>query len=185
MHQRLFFLEFLYFTGSQKVRTSEILTTRMTYSCIPTQACAWVASVAYYSRGRRLLPRRIDVTGRSPTTHPRKRLDHGMVDGPQTIAAEMRCEREGYTPAAFSLQSSWFHPNAFAFQPTAPSTPPARTMAEPTRSSVDVEAPEAFHASNPPPTDGPLIGVVSHLPVPPFGGGSSAYYCPCCLSSFN
>ena len=32
----------------------------------------------------------------------------------------------------------------------------------------DEEVPNAFHASNPPPIDGPLIGVVSHPPpVPP------------------
>ena len=40
-------------------------------------------------------------------------------------------------------------------------------MAELMRSSVDGEALEAFHADNPPPTDGPLVGVVSHPPVPP------------------
>jgi hypothetical protein len=33
-------------------------------------------------------------------------------------------------PAAFSLQSNWFHPKTFAFHPTAPLTPPARTMVE-------------------------------------------------------
>ena len=40
-------------------------------------------------------------------------------------------------------------------------------MVEPTRSSVDGEAPEAFHTGNPPPINGPLIGVVSHPLVPP------------------
>jgi hypothetical protein len=40
-------------------------------------------------------------------------------------------------------------------------------MAEPTRSSVNGEAPEAFHTDNPPLTDGPLVGVVSHPPDPP------------------
>ena len=40
--------------------------------------------------------------------------------------------------------------------------PPARTMAEPMRSSIDGEALEAFHAGNPSPIDGPLISVVSH-----------------------
>ena len=40
-------------------------------------------------------------------------------------------------------------------------------MAEPTRLSVDGEALEAFHAGNPPPTDGPLVSMVFHPPVPP------------------
>jgi hypothetical protein len=40
-------------------------------------------------------------------------------------------------------------------------------MAEPTRSFVDAEAPKAFHAGNPPPTDGPLVGVVPYPPVSP------------------
>ena len=40
-------------------------------------------------------------------------------------------------------------------------------MAEPMRTSVNGEAPEAFHARNPRPTDEPLISVVSHLLVPP------------------
>ena len=40
-------------------------------------------------------------------------------------------------------------------------------MVELMRSFVDWEALEAFHAGNPPPTDGPLVGMVSHLPVPP------------------
>ena len=31
----------------------------------------------------------------------------------------------------------------------------------------DGEAPDAFHAGNPPPIDGPLIGMVSHLPPVP------------------
>ena len=31
----------------------------------------------------------------------------------------------------------------------------------------DGEAPDAFHTGNPPPIDGPLIGMVSHPPVPP------------------
>ena len=31
----------------------------------------------------------------------------------------------------------------------------------------DGEALDAFHAGNPPSTDGPLIGVVSHPPIPP------------------
>ena len=38
----------------------------------------------------------------------------------------------------------------------------------PTQDRGDGEAPDAFHAGNPPPTDGPLVGVVSHPPpVPP------------------
>ena len=45
--------------------------------------------------------------------------------------------------------------------------PPARTMAEPMWSSIDGEALEAFHPGNPPSTDEPLVGVVSHLPVLP------------------
>ena len=106
MHQRLFFLEFLYFTGSHKVWQSKILTIRMTCSCIPVQALARVAPVACYSKGCRLPASRIDVTWWSPTAHPRKCLGRGMVDGPQTIAANTRGEREGYTLAAFSLQSS-------------------------------------------------------------------------------
>ena len=37
-----------------------------------------------------------------------------------------------------------------------------------TQDHGDGEAPDAFHASNPPPIDGPLIGVVSDPPpVPP------------------
>ena len=48
-----------------------------------------------------------------------------------------------------------------------PPMPPARTMAEPTRSSVDGEVLEAFYAGNPPPIDGPLIDVVSYPPIPP------------------
>ena len=51
-------------------------------------ALMWVASVAGYSRGRRLLAHRIDGTGQSPAAHPRKCLGHGLVNGPQTIAAE-------------------------------------------------------------------------------------------------
>ena len=31
----------------------------------------------------------------------------------------------------------------------------------------DGEAPDAFHTDNPPPTDGPLIGMVSHPPPVP------------------
>ena len=61
--------------------------------------------------------------------------------------------------------------------------PPARTMVEQTRSSIDVESLEAFSAGNPPLTDGPLISLVSNLPVPPFKVDhhrSSSY-----LSSFN
>ena len=54
--------------------------------------------------GTSLLAYRIDMTGQSPTAHPRKRLGHGVVDGPQTIAAETRGEREGYTYCLFSLE---------------------------------------------------------------------------------
>ena len=45
--------------------------------------------------------------------------------------------------------------------------PPTWTMAEPTRSSINGEGLEAFQAGNPSLADGPLIGMVSHLPVPP------------------
>ena len=31
----------------------------------------------------------------------------------------------------------------------------------------DGEAPNAFHAGNPPPIDGPLVGMVSHPPLVP------------------
>jgi hypothetical protein len=47
------------------------------------------------------------------------------------------------------------------------------------------EALEAFHASNRPPIDGPLIGVVSLPSVHPSEVGPSPYRCSCCLSSFN
>ena len=59
--------------------------------------CVWVASAAYYNRGRPLLAHRIDMTGRSPATHPSKRLSRGVVNGPETIVAETRGKREGYT----------------------------------------------------------------------------------------
>jgi hypothetical protein len=107
------------------------------------------------------------MTGQSPTAHPRKRLGFGVIDNPPNYSSKDKGEREGYTPVAFSLQSSRFHPKAFAFHPTMLLMPPARTMAEPMRSSVDGEAPEAFHAGNPPPTSGPLVDVVSHPPIPP------------------
>jgi hypothetical protein len=51
-----------------------------------------------------LLAYHIDVTGQSPTTHPLKCLEHGVVDGPETIAAEIRGEREGYTCCLLSLE---------------------------------------------------------------------------------
>jgi hypothetical protein len=41
---------------------------------------------------------------RGVTAHPRKRLDRGVVDGPQTIATETRGEREGYTYCLLSLE---------------------------------------------------------------------------------
>ena len=59
--------------------------------------CAWVASIACFIRGRRLLAHRIDMMGRSPAAYPHKHPSRGVVDGPQTIAAETRGEREGYT----------------------------------------------------------------------------------------
>ena len=34
------------------------------------------------------LPHHIDMMGRSPATHPHKRLDHRVIDGPQTITTE-------------------------------------------------------------------------------------------------
>jgi hypothetical protein len=40
-------------------------------------------------------------------------------------------------------------------------------MEEWMRSSVDGEALKAFHAGNPPPTDGALVGMVSHSLIPP------------------
>ena len=56
-------------------------------------------------------------------------------------------------------------------------------MGEWTRSSIDVESPEAFNASNPPPIDESLIGLLSNPPVPPFE--VDHYRSSCCLSSFN
>ena len=56
-------------------------------------------------------------------------------------------------------------------------------MAEPTRSSVDGEAPKAFHVGNPPPTDEPLVGMVSHLLVSPLE--VDHHRSSCCLGSFN
>ena len=56
-------------------------------------------------------------------------------------------------------------------------------MVERMRSSIDVESPKAFNASNPPPIDRPLIGLLSNPLVPPFKVDhhrSSSY-----LSSFN
>ena len=63
------------------------------------------------------------------------------------------------------------------------STPPARTMAERTRSSIDVESLEAFNTGNPSLTDGSLIGLLSNLPVPPFE--VDHHRSSCCLPSFN
>ena len=47
-----------------------------------------------------------------------------------------------------------------------PLMPPAWTMVEPMRSSIDVESPVAFYARNPPLIDGPFLGVFSHPLVP-------------------
>jgi len=55
-----------------------------------TGAHAWVALAAYYIRGHRLSAHRIDGMKQSPIAHPCKRLGRGVVDGPQTIAAETR-----------------------------------------------------------------------------------------------
>ena len=41
------------------------------------------------------------------------------------------------------------------------------TNGVPTQDRGDGEASDAFHAGNPPPTDGPLIGVVSNPPLVP------------------
>ena len=61
-------------------------------------------NVNYCQQGRHLLARRIDMMGRSPTAHPRKRLGRGVIDGLQTITTEIRGEREGYTYCLLSLQ---------------------------------------------------------------------------------
>ena len=46
-----------------------------------------------------------------------------------------------------------------------------------------MESPEAFNASNPPSTDGSLVGLLSNLLVPPFE--VDHHRSSCCLSSFN
>jgi hypothetical protein len=54
---------------------------------------------------------------------------------------------------------------------------------ERTRSSIDVQSLEAFYTGNPPSTNGSLIGMVSHLLVPPLE--VDHHRCSYYLSSFN
>jgi hypothetical protein len=52
-----------------------------------------------------------------------------------------------------------------------------------TRSSVDVESPEAINTGNPPLINGSLVGLLSNPPVPPLE--VDHHRSSCCLSSFN
>jgi len=61
-----------------------------------------------------------------------------------------------------------------------------KVMGEYTMDHGRRESPVAFSAGHPPPTDGPLIGVVSYpLPIPLDEVIFFVYRCSCCFSSLN
>jgi hypothetical protein len=119
---------------------------------------------------------------RSPAAHPRKRLGRGVIDGPQTIIAKTRGEREGYTCCLLSLEIL-IPSQSFCLPPYYAADASYRTMTEQMGLSVDVESSEAFNVGNPPPTDRSLVGLLSNPPVPPLE--VDHHRSSCCLSSFN